>query len=126
MRLFLCWLSDKRGFSLIEVLAALTILTIGGLVLATTFGRSIASNTAAAQRTVAVQLAQAKMEGLKTMGFDAIGPATDPPITVNHVDYIRTVETLARADGSTILKNITVTVTWAQGQQVQLYTVMHK
>ncbi len=73
-------LLGDRGFSLIEVLAATTILTVALAALAQLFAISAKSNSSAKATTFASVLAQQKMEQLRglTWGFDTLGlPLTD-------------------------------------------------
>jgi prepilin-type N-terminal cleavage/methylation domain-containing protein len=74
------WPLGDRGFSLIEVLAATTILTVALAALAQLFAISAKSNSSAKATTFASVLAQQKMEQLRglTWGFDTLGlPLTD-------------------------------------------------
>jgi prepilin-type N-terminal cleavage/methylation domain-containing protein len=69
-----------RGFSLLEVLIATTILSVSLAALAELCTMSTRANSSAKTTTYAVILAQQKMEQLRslTWGFDAIGlPVTD-------------------------------------------------
>ena len=70
----------EQGFSLIEVLAASTILTVGVLSLAQLFALSTTTNTASKNTSYASVLAEQKMEELRALswGFDRDGlPLTD-------------------------------------------------
>src|SRR5437867_3058008 len=76
------WTSKRgeRGFSLIEVLIATTIMTVALVGLAQLFAVSTRSNQSAKKTTFAAVLAQQKMEQLRglTWGFDPIGlPLSD-------------------------------------------------
>jgi prepilin-type N-terminal cleavage/methylation domain-containing protein len=68
-------LGDERGFSLLEMLVAATILTVGLAALAQLFAISTRANFSAKSTTAAVILAQQKMEQLRglTWGFDMLG-----------------------------------------------------
>jgi type II secretory pathway pseudopilin PulG len=70
----------QRGFSLLEVLFATTILIVGVAGLAQLFALSTRTNTSARSTTYAALLAQQKMEQLRgmTWGFDSAGlPLSD-------------------------------------------------
>ena len=80
------WTADRRtsagerGFSLLEVLFATTMLVVGVAGLAQLFALSTRTNTSARATTFASVLAQQKMEQLRglTWGFDTLGlPLTD-------------------------------------------------
>jgi prepilin-type N-terminal cleavage/methylation domain-containing protein len=71
---------NARGFSLLEVLIATTIVSVSLAALAELCTMSTRANSSAKTTTYAVILAQQKMEHLRslTWGFDAIGlPLTD-------------------------------------------------
>src|SRR6266540_4803072 len=79
-------LLGDRGFSLIEVLAATTILTVALAALAQLFAISAKSNSSAKATTFASVLAQQKMEQLRglTWGYDALGlPLTDTTTNIS-------------------------------------------
>ncbi|MBW2091036.1 MAG: prepilin-type N-terminal cleavage/methylation domain-containing protein [Deltaproteobacteria bacterium] len=59
---------DRRGFTIIEVLISLVILVLALLALSSLQTVSIGSNASSQQRTIAVTLAQDKMEEL--LGLD--------------------------------------------------------
>ena len=71
---------DARGFSLLEVLVATTLLTVSLTALAQLFAIATRANSSARATTYATVLAQQKMEQLRslTWGFDRLGlPLTD-------------------------------------------------
>ncbi len=61
---------DARGFTLIEIIVALTIFAVGILAVATLQVNSMQSNTKANLLTQASVLAQGKMEELVALSFD--------------------------------------------------------
>ena len=72
--------SSQAGFSLIEVLAAMVILSVALVSLAQLFAVSTRANFSARVNTYAAMLAQQKMEQLRglTWGFDILGlPISD-------------------------------------------------
>lgn len=72
--------SSDAGFSLIEVLAAMVILSVSLVSLAQLFALSTRSNFSSRSNTYAALLAQQKMEQLRglTWGFDILGlPVSD-------------------------------------------------
>ena len=75
-----CRTADARGFSLLEVLVATTILTVGVLSVAQLFALSVRSNMSSKYTSFTAVLAEQKMEQLRslTYGFDTLGlPLTD-------------------------------------------------
>jgi prepilin-type N-terminal cleavage/methylation domain-containing protein len=76
--------SNDAGFSLLEVLIAMGVMTVGLVSLAQLFALSIGANHSSKTTTFAVLLAQQKMEQLRglTWGFDPVGlPVSD--VTTN-------------------------------------------
>ena len=72
--------SGEHGFSILEVLMATTVLTVGIAALAQLFALSTRANVSAKVTTAASVLAQQKMEQLRglTWGFDVVGlPLSD-------------------------------------------------
>ena len=72
--------SSEGGFSLIEVLAAMVILSVSLVSLAQLFAVSTANNFSSRSNTYAALLAQQKMEQLRglTWGYDILGlPVSD-------------------------------------------------
>jgi len=72
--------SGERGFSILEVLIATSVLTVGLAALAQLFAISTRANFSAKTMTAASVLAQQKMEQLRglTWGFDLVGlPLSD-------------------------------------------------
>ena len=72
--------TDESGFSIVEVLVATLVLSVGLLSVAQLFALSTKGNTAARSNTFTVILAQQKMEQLRglTWGFDPLGlPVSD-------------------------------------------------
>lgn len=72
--------TEPRGFTLIEVLVATTVLVVGVVALASLAGVATRANIAARTSTFTAVLAAAKMEQLRALawGFDALGaPISD-------------------------------------------------
>lgn len=138
--------ADDRGFSLLELIITIIVVSIGvlGLIAALSFttGRSINAE----MMTTATVLAQERMEQLiaekRANGYSApsldIGTTTDPPLAAPYADYTRTVEichvdvNLGSPDCTapsveTGYKRITVTVTNTRlpaASTVQVVTVV--
>lgn len=93
------WTTDRGdgGFSLLEVLVATTILTVGLAALAQLFAVSTKANTSARATSYAAVLAAQKMEQLRglTYGFDNLGL----PITDTSTDVTAVPELLAGGHG---------------------------
>ena len=71
----------QSGFSMVEVLVAIILLTVGLLALATMQTQSVASNNFGNQLTEATFLAQDKMEELKLLNECYLGVIAKPEIS---------------------------------------------
>jgi type II secretory pathway pseudopilin PulG len=72
--------TDETGFSLVEVIVATLVLSVGLIAVAQLFAISTKGNSSARVNTFTVLLAEQKMEQLKslTWGFDTVGlPVSD-------------------------------------------------
>ena len=105
--------SKKDGFSLIEVLIALTILAIGLLAIASLQVTSVRGNFFSNNLMQATYVAQDRLEYLKSLRFDdpllSTGNHPDPPTQqISGVDFNRAYR--VGADG-----NLKYTVSWNDG-----------
>lgn len=64
---------NKKGFSLLEIMVAFTILTIAFIAISRSFPYGLAINKSAENSTIASFLAQDKIEELHSLGYDNIG-----------------------------------------------------
>jgi len=123
-------LREKEGFSLIEVLIALVILSVGLLGLALFQTTAIKGNALASKWTVATELAQDRLERFRHVGWDniassAAGGFTGSPAqpayanlpgaagdntTVRGTQYYRVWQ--VTTNGTNSLKTITVWCCW--------------
>ena len=113
---------DKNnGFTLMEVLIAIVILTIGLLSLASLTGAIIRGNRLSNDLTTATTLAQDEMEDIRRLGYSGT-PTSDTTVTENYnsisgyPSYKRVTITDVYTSGTTWppagIKDITVTVYW--------------
>lgn len=118
----------QRGFTLIEVIIAIFLLTVALLGLAAVTTTVIKSNTLGQTVTTATTLARDKMEELKGVNYDVL-----PPLTAT--DYATAEGKLQTSDAGawykrewiasgTDTKTINVRVTWQeQSRSVELKTI---
>ena len=96
-----------KAFTLLEVLIALIVLTLGVVALCWVFNAGIFASTDAENVDLALNIAQAKLEEIKDAGYDSlvgIGPTTDP----NFSNFYVTVAVGPPADP----RQVDVTVEW--------------
>jgi len=120
-------LKNDRGFSLVEVLVAMTILAIGLLALAGLQVTAMRGNLHGGTISQATALAEEQVELIRTMDYAevlAIDPSPESPI--NNI-YIRATSVDDLPTPIPDLKRVTVTVSWTLGNQthqVQLRTIV--
>ena len=108
-------LKRQRGFSLIEVLAALVLLSIGLLAIAGLLVASVQGNIFSHNLMQATYVAQGRLEFLKNVSFDSLqlqaGNHSDGALAISGVIFNRSYT--VTVDGN--LKNLTYTVIWVDG-----------
>jgi type IV pilus assembly protein PilV len=98
---------DQKGFTLLEFLIAVMVLSVALLGLGTLTGAMINYNKEAFDNTVAVALSQGKMEQLKNIPYGSLTGGND-----TQSPYTRT-WTIDDNTPGTDMKTLTVTVTWS-------------
>jgi len=109
----------NRGYTIVEVLVGIVLLSVGILAVAQMQVMTMNSNKAANQKTTAITLAQDKAEYFRTIPYSTIGntPLSD---TVGSYNRSWVVENNTPANN---LKRVTITVSWP-GKQVQMQTII--
>ena len=109
---------DRRGFTLIEVLIALTIFSIGVLAVATLQVTAIHGNALGNEFSQAVSLAREQMEELKSTDLDALvtGTTNDPNNPIDGTGAAGGIfsRSWTVAANTTHSRQVTVTVKWTQ------------
>lgn len=114
---------DQRGFTLLEFLVAVIILSIGLLGMGTLTGSMISFNRIAFNSTKAVTLAQDKMEELKGTSYASLAGGND-----SESIFTRT-WTAAADTPDNDMTTLTVTVTWTSegdNKEVELKSIVAK
>jgi len=99
-----------RGFSLIEMLISVVILSVSLLAMASLMVTTTRNNASGAQITEAINLAQDKIEELAVTPSVNLLPGTDQKKGATGVNYSRNWTVLPNAIGN--LRAVTVTVNW--------------
>ncbi len=125
------------GFTLIETVIALLVLTIGLLGMAALSISVMQGNKSSNRISTATAVAQDKMEELRGLGYDNLPASDSGDIDINGLSYswdVETVTTRYDADGDvttdpddpvlTITKKVTVTVEWEDAETHSVSTQM--
>lgn len=98
----------SKGFTLIEVLIALVILSVAFLALAGLMVQTTKNNSFGGRLTEAATFAQDKLEELKAVSWVAIVPGSDRKMGSNGIDYARNWNVATSGN----LKTVTMTINW--------------
>ena len=101
---------SSKGFTLLEVLVAIVVLSVALLGTASLTGSIIGYNQFADQVTAATTLAQGKIEELKNTDYVSIAGSTDTQ-SINSTTYSREWD-VSDDSPAPDMKTITVTVGW--------------
>ncbi len=114
---------NENGFTLIEILIATVLLSIGFIGYMFTIGSTVDRNDVNKKTLIAISLAEEKVEELKT---NAIDTPLATGTTYDTVDGIYTRTWVVTNGGAGNLTEIFVTVAWPDQvpQQVQLRTLL--
>jgi len=98
----------SKGFTLIEVLIALVILSVAFLALAGLMVQTTKNNSFGGRITEAATFAQDRLEELRATSWVAITPGSDRKMGSNGIDYARA-WTVVTTDN---IKTITININW--------------
>ncbi len=111
-------MSDENGFSILEILIAVSIFAVGLLAVAALQITSFRGNRVGDELTKATMLAQMQVEALKGLDFNSANLAPGNYIDVNNpIDETgaaggRFIRTWTIANNTTFSRLVTVTVGW--------------
>jgi prepilin-type N-terminal cleavage/methylation domain-containing protein len=103
---------DLKGFSLLELMMALGILSIGLLFLFSLSISTMKINKYSQNKTAAMQLAQEKMENLKSLSFAELQGTSESGLTTGTVGTLFQRETIVRKLTDYSLAEVTIRVSW--------------
>jgi type IV pilus assembly protein PilV len=104
-------LTGNKGFTLIEILISLLVLSIGLLSVAAMQLSAIEGNSNASHITEATALIQKKLDGYKALDYDDI---SDESGTEDIYTWTTTVDANSPANN---LKTISVDISWSKGDR---------
>ena len=103
-------MKKRNGFSLLELMIALGILSIGFLSLSNLSISLLKADKYSQNKTAALQLAQEKMESIKTLPFSELRGEVESGLKIGTVGTTFQRETIVNKDSS--LADITIRVLW--------------
>jgi type IV pilus assembly protein PilV len=105
---------SKEGFTLIEIMIALVVLSIGLIALAGLQMSAMRGNTLSKRMTTAVSIANARIEQIKNMPYANIQSESSTQVTESNMTFTRQV-TVSNDIPVANTKTVNVTVTWKNG-----------
>ena len=120
------YLMNSKGFTLIEMLVAMIILSIALLALAGLMVTTTRNNSFGGHITEAATLAQDKLEEFRAIAWNGIVSGNDQKQTSSGVSYQRTWNVATSADGN--LKTVTLTINWSDrnDHSIRLLSVINR
>jgi type IV pilus assembly protein PilV len=106
--------SIEDGFTLIEIMITLVILSVGLTALAGLQVSAIKGNTFSKRMTAAVSIANQKLEQIKDTAYANILSESSTQITQSNMSFTRQV-TVTNNSPLANTKTVNVTVTWSDG-----------
>jgi type IV pilus assembly protein PilV len=106
--------STEDGFTLIELMITLVILSMGLVALAGLQVSAIKGNTFSKRMTAAVSIANQKLEQIKDTAYANILSESSTQITQSNMTFTRQV-TVTNNSPMANTKTVNVTVTWSDG-----------
>ncbi len=116
---------SEAGFTLVEVLVAATLASIGFLGLAALHANAIRTTAVGRNMSVATGLASQEIEAMRHSAASALGDVAAQTITVDHKAFTRAATVAAVGPGTA--KQVTVDVTWSDafgGHDYRLVSVI--
>ena len=101
-----------NGFSLLELVMAFGILSIGFLSLSSLTISTMKIDKYSQNKTAALQLAQEKIESIKTLPFSEIAGEVETGLKTGTLETIFQRETIVRKETDSSLADIKVRVLW--------------
>ncbi|MCB9488581.1 MAG: type II secretion system protein [Deltaproteobacteria bacterium] len=115
--------TSRDGFTLVEVVVSIGLLTVGLLATASTLMAIYNGQRSSAAVMVATQLAESAMEDVKSRGYDEVIETNEPYGGIpDYATYARNTTVTTNADDN--LKTVRIQVWSSQGVSVVLDTLV--
>ena len=109
-------ISSEEGFTLVEIMIALVVLSVGLVALAGLQISAIRGNAFSKRMTTAVSIANEKMEQLKNSSYANILSESSIQVVQSNMNFSRQV-TVTNNSPLPNTKTVNVTVTWSGGSK---------
>jgi type IV pilus assembly protein PilV len=110
-------ISTEEGFTLIEIMIALVVMSIGLTALAAVQISAIRGNVFSKRMTTAVSIADGKMEQIKNGSYASITSESAIQVTQSNMNFTRQVTVTNNIAPLTNTKTVNVTVSWSEGSK---------
>lgn len=111
----------RNGFTLLEMLLVLVVITVALFPLIESFSSGIRASKTASDTNTAIELAQQKMEQLQSVPFTSLSTSSEAMGTIT--GYAGFSREAIVADTATNLKKVTVNVYWRSGTGTDNFSV---
>jgi type IV pilus assembly protein PilV len=118
-------IENNKGFTLIEVLVAMVILSVGLLGTAALITGIINGNKVSNRITTATVLGQDKMEEIKGLDYSSVVSEPKSSLPSPYDQYERQVTVIDPSPAAN-MKTVTVTVYWESNKSVSLQTILSR
>ncbi|MBW2570426.1 MAG: prepilin-type N-terminal cleavage/methylation domain-containing protein [Deltaproteobacteria bacterium] len=119
-------IENNKGFTLIEVLVAMVILSVGLLGTAALITTGIINGNKVSNRiTTATVLGQDKMEEIKGLDYSSVVSEPKSSLPSPYDQYERQVTVIDPSPAAN-MKTVTVTVYWESNKSVSLQTILSR
>jgi type IV pilus assembly protein PilV len=109
-------MGHDEGFTLIELMITLVILSVGLIALAGLQITAVKANAFSKRMTAAIAVAEARIEQLKDMPYANVQSESPTPVVASGMNFTRQV-TVTTNSPVPNTKTIQVTVTWTEGSK---------
>jgi type IV pilus assembly protein PilV len=113
-------ISIEEGFTLIEIMIALVVMSVGLTALAAVQISAIRGNAFSKRMTTAVSIADGKMEQIKNGSYASIISESATQVTQSNMNFTRQVTVINNSPLAST-KTVNVSVSWSEGSKS--YTV---